>query len=419
MSKTSPQKISSIATLFLDTPPSCIEFSHLHPSYFVIGTYFLKNPEEQKEDQKEQGESQERNPSNESPPEKKSQERSGTLILCHLHETQIKIIHTLKTAHAILDLHFAHQKPGDERIQTNTFWTANSTGSIAEYEILFSEGTEKARIERRALHQLYPKDVLVLSFCWHPEDGGVMSTTLSNGEVHVLRRGRGDRDGESVWMGSKQKISSHDLEAWTSCFSSTGEEVLFSGGDDAVVQYTNTPTEFQDEAEQQQEQQQDDGNAPLTPHKLPRKFHNAGITALLPLPPSLLLTGSYDDHIRLLRTTPRPSLLTELNLNGGVWRLKLLSSKSGNGKWAYDILASCMHAGTRIVRLEMDGFMGGGARFVVLASFEENESMNYGSDVQPRGRDGGEEEMGEYTVVSTSFYDKRVCLWRFWDRVEG
>ncbi|RDI81343.1 hypothetical protein Vi05172_g8650 [Venturia inaequalis] len=317
MSKTSPQKISSIATLFLDTPPSCIEFSHLHPSYFVIGTYFLKNPEEQKEDQKEQGESQERNPSNESPPEKKSQERSGTLILCHLHETQIKIIHTLKTAHAILDLHFAHQKPGDERIQTNTFWTANSTGSIAEYELVFSEGTEKARIERRAVQQLYPKDV---------------------------------------------------------------------------------PT-----------------NPAQTPPKIPQRRYNSPP----PPTPSLLLTGSYDDHIRLLRTTPRPSLLTDLNLNGGVWRLKLLSSKSGNGKWAYDILASCMHAGTRIVRLEMDGFMGGGARFVVLAAFEENESMNYGSDVRPRGRDGGEEERGEYTVVSTSFYDKRVCLWSFRDRAVG
>lgn len=136
---------------------------------------------------------------------------------------------------------------------------------------MFSEGTGKARIERRAVKQLYPKDVLVLSFCWHPEDGGVMSTTLSNGEVHVLRKGRGMRDGESVWMGSKQKIPSHELEAWTSCFSSTGEQVLFSGGDDAVVQYTKTPTEFQDEAEQQQEQEQDDGNGIYIPQTPPKK----------------------------------------------------------------------------------------------------------------------------------------------------
>lgn len=42
-----------------------------------------------------------------------------------------------------------------------------------------------------------------------------------------------------------------------------------------------------------------------------------------------------------------------------------------------------------------------------MAKFEEHESMNYGSDVQPgsRGR--------EKTIVSTSFYDKRMCLWRY------
>lgn len=45
--------------------------------------------------------------------------------------------------------------------------------------------------------------------------------------------------------------------------------------------------------------------------------------------------------------------------------------------------------------------------FDVMAKFEEHESMNYGSDVQPgsRGR--------EKTIVSTSFYDKRMCLWRY------
>lgn len=74
-----------------------------------------------------------------------------------------------------------------------------------------------------------------------------------------------------------------------------------------------------------------------------------------------------------------------------------------------------MHAGTRIVRLTMDELDGLGeeARFDVLATFEENESMNYGSDFQPRGKGGGKDMAGGFTVVSTSFYDRRVCLWRF------
>lgn len=69
------------------------------------------------------------------------------------------------------------------------------------------------------------------------------------------------------------------------------------------------------------------------------------------------------------------------------------------------ILASCMHAGTRIVRLQQapdDGEW----RFEVLARFEEHKSMNYGSDVQPS-------EQPTKKVVSTSFYDKLLCVWTY------
>lgn len=81
---------------------------------------------------------------------------------------------------------------------------------------------------------------------------------------------------------------------------------------------------------------------------------------------------------------------------------------------SYTLLASCMHAGSRIVRLESprssaEGSSGEWA-FSVLAKFEEHKSMNYGSDVQPvqRGKEGGRR-----TIVSTSFYDKLMCVWQF------
>jgi diphthamide biosynthesis protein 7 len=43
-------------------------------------------------------------------------------------------------------------------------------------------------------------------------------------------------------------------------------------------------------------------------------------------------------------------------------------------------------------------------RFNVLSRFEEHKSMNYGSDFQP----GVEDKL---QVVSTSFYDKLLCVW--------
>lgn len=70
----------------------------------------------------------------------------------------------------------------------------------------------------------------------------------------------------------------------------------------------------------------------------------------------------------------------------------------------YTLLASCMHAGTRIVQIQRDE--DGQWHIVVLAKFEEHKSMNYGSDFRP-----GDANLK--TIVSTSFYDKLLCLWRF------
>jgi diphthamide biosynthesis protein 7 len=63
-----------------------------------------------------------------------------------------------------------------------------------------------------------------------------------------------------------------------------------------------------------------------------------------------------------------------------------------------------MHAGTRVVELLKT--TDGEYRLQVLGRFEEHKSMNYGSDFQPAWRE-------KLAVVSTSFYDKLLCLWEF------
>ena len=65
-----------------------------------------------------------------------------------------------------------------------------------------------------------------------------------------------------------------------------------------------------------------------------------------------------------------------------------------------------MHAGTRIVRLQCRQESSEDWGFDVLAKFEEHRSMNYGSDVQPGSGT-------KKRFVSTSFYDKLLCLWNF------
>lgn len=126
-----------------------------------------------------------------------------------------------------------------------------------------------------------------------------------------------------------------------------------------------------------------------------------------------MLTGSYDDHIRLISISAmgRRSILAEAELGGGVWRLKQLNqpcettSASGGEQEAIMILASCMHAGTRILKLF---YAENEWRFEILARFEEHKSMNYGSDCQPSLN-----EDGQRTFLTTSFYDRLLCLWRY------
>ena len=62
--------IHSYRNLILDLPPSCLEFSPLHPEYFVVGTYSLDNT----------GENQSSGTSSE------GQDRSGSLLLFQLEE---------------------------------------------------------------------------------------------------------------------------------------------------------------------------------------------------------------------------------------------------------------------------------------------------------------------------------------------
>ena len=122
----------------------------------------------------------------------------------------------------------------------------------------------------------------------------------------------------------------------------------------------------------------------------------------------------------------RNQVLAETNLEGGVWRLKVIRHDIETRSWI--VLASCMHAGSRVVRVSQmtlqNGEEIGEWEIEVLARFEEHKSMNYGSDVQPllssvaesgsgNKGDGDSEKEGQVqTVVSTSFYDRLMCLWR-------
>lgn len=170
-----------------------------------------------------------------------------------------------------------------------------------------------------------------------------------------------------------------------------------------------------------------------------RRHHGAGVTAILPLftegGETVMLTGSYDEYLRVYKFAGQGSVLAEERLGGGVWRLKVITEvkeeplaaeRASNMMRArsYLVLASCMHAGVRIVRVtystskEGDWPVAGKWDIKVLTQFTEHESMNYASDARRGGEVGGggnqteEERDSSLLCVSSSFYDKRVCVWK-------
>ncbi|KAI9876086.1 MAG: hypothetical protein M1830_007390 [Pleopsidium flavum] len=389
MTNDEPQTLMSLTSTILELPPSCLEFCWAFPDFFVVGTYYLES---------HHGHDQSDSP---------SQERRGSLLLLRSQRRDLTLIQSLHTSSAILDLHFG---PHDSTVLA----AATSTGSLCFYQ--FNSSTTEPFLECISQSQLFDHNTLVLSLSWEPfpsrYEHSRIAVSLSNGNVAIVEYPQDFQSYQILWQSS-----GHSLEAWTVAYSIQSPEdspySLYSGGDDSALCIHNI-----------------DGNdLTLDCALLSRdtKTHGAGVTAILPLPipgtrgQEILLTGSYDEYVRVYNTISKPRILAEEKLGGGVWRLKLFpfitlhninaQEPTDNTEVNFRILASCMHAGVRVLRVARD--RDGEWSIKVLAKFEEHESMNYASDVRPSLKAPDGEKNNAVTCVSTSFYDRKLCVWRY------
>ncbi|KAJ4388163.1 hypothetical protein N0V93_008770 [Gnomoniopsis smithogilvyi] len=419
MSASGGESISSTQSMILDLPPSCIEFCPAHPDLFVVGTYNLENSEEAKTvDEEKLDEEEDLQASSTG---KQPQSRNGSIILFQLREGKVYPIQTISQPSAVFDLHFQpHPGKGD------VFATVSSTGTISVFKVVVPAGWNSASpvpvidhldmIQPISVLRLpdLDEDVLFTYFAWHPSIPGLVAITTASGQVILVQI---HKDYQSIEV-LENPVLEHSLEAWVVAFSQPTSQpsseptkapfTIFSGGDDSALKYTTYDPSA-------------DHPTPYSPITL--RGHTAGVTAILPLalPNShIVLTGSYDDTIRVFAIAPlhttfgakqaRP--LAECSLGGGVWRLSVIGEAAvgADGEWAVSVLASCMHAGTRVLRIA-GGDGGEDVEIEVLGRFEEHKSMNYGSDwarvdepVDGDGRPRG-------IIVSTSFYDRLLCVW--------
>ena len=323
-------------------------------------------------------------------------------------------LQTIVTTFAILDLHFS-------RYDDTTLAVATSEGSVCIYRLNFANG---ASLAKNSVVKLFDPSILVLSLAWYPtfetpvgERSSVIAVSSSDGQVVVFDNMRLTEDNEAQSLGKSQ---GHSLEAWAvawsakDCEAESNLATLYSGGDDSMLCRHSSfgrPLEAEgsmgDEAQHLHE-----------PSRRDKMTHNAGVTAILPLSLStpeeedFLITGSYDEYVRILalpNVVGRTKVLAEKQLGGGVWRLKLLDTIDILGQGIHLlVLASCMHAGARLLKISPSENK---TRWSinVIAKFEEHESMNYASDGRIENHDG--EHGSGYTCVSTSFYDRKLCVW--------
>ncbi|GAB7340923.1 hypothetical protein MBLNU457_7274t1 [Dothideomycetes sp. NU457] len=427
--------ISSVYSSQVPIPPSCVAFSPTTPDLFVIGTYYLQKNENITKSEDEADE------------EPKPQSRNGSLILCKIDGDAITTIQTVATPSALLDLIFLPWS-GHEHI----FVTATSTGTLSFY-ILTSAPSPS--IDYIYTHQCTDTSILLTDLEAHPDVPGLIGYVTSSGLVSIIgfdldlltARNEDVSRRDVVRYHHSSPCADEGFEAWTLAFalsspSTTDEDTetvgVYTGSDDSTLRRLdfvpepgtdsslqgNTKRPSDDDDDDNGNNDDDDTNdekPSATLKVLDRRSHTAGVVSILPLTLStssspsdeFILTGSYDDHIRVLlrsssASTPqvRNAVLAEENLGGGVWRLKLIHQSRDEKGCKWIVLASCMHAGTRVVRVTR--MVSGEWTIEVLSRFEEHASMNYGSDVRPLL--GSERETR--TVVSTSFYDRLMCLWR-------
>ncbi|KAK6377236.1 glutamate--cysteine ligase [Lithohypha guttulata] len=236
---------------------------------------------------------------------------------------------------------------------------------------------------------------------------------------------------------------SMELEAWTTVAvvdTITNQILILSGGDDSQLIISSIALSGGSYTEA-------DARLDLTrlsPQKLlaDRRNHSAGVVAICWLgrhpshamgegtdvqdtpaqsPPYLFLTGSYDEHLRLF-LLPSPSLhdqksrletIGTIHLEGGVWRIILLDTYTTEVLVTNYILLIAGHAtGAFVVRLTCKRGLDDDWEyaFKVEKQFTEHESLVYAVVAKK-----DELVHGKWDVISTSFYDKKICNWGWVD----
>ncbi|KAI4229661.1 MAG: hypothetical protein L6R36_000708 [Xanthoria steineri] len=388
-----------LESITLERQPSCIAFSPVQPDIFIVGTYELYGSESD---------------------EKTT--RDGSLIVFRLQRGILQHVQTLSLPFAILDVRFSPHNP-------HLFAFATSIGIVGMCA-LASESSQSTdplsrqspiTISGEAVVVTTEEEVSITSLDFTPSDweASVIAVTMSNGSIAVWDTATPDKIST---LPAVHNLMNNPTQAWTVAWFTQKPKpglshFLYTGGDDSAL-CRHAVNDVPDVGK---------GfctTASYTEFRRDVKAHDAGVTAIVPLwkdkkKREVLLTGSYDEFVRVLYiTAPTKSARIEASrrLYDGVWQLKLLKRPSNPDDPAgisFLVLASCMRVGCKILKVHRNSEDEWGIE--VLAEFVDPgrvRALSYASGFQVGS---SSPDLQDMTFVSTSFYEKKLCIWKVED----
>ena len=207
-----------------------------------------------------------------------------------------------------------------------------------------------------------PFETLALSLDWsnrlHSTSTPNLITSYSNGHLCLQSLTPTGLMPLSHWR-------AHDLEVWIGAFDAHNPSLVYSGSDDGIFKTWDTRTP-----------------SPTSPSSSPStsspvqvmrsKVHEAGVTTFEshPTRPYSFVTGSYDEKVRLwdtrMGTQNSKAILQEINVGGGIWRLKWHPKRMDT------LLVAAMYGGVIVLDLKKEN--------PLVQSYQEHRSIAYGAD---------------------------------------
>ncbi|KAF8390446.1 hypothetical protein HHK36_024972 [Tetracentron sinense] len=216
-----------------------------------------------------------------------------------------------------------------------------------------------------------------MSLCldWNPSATSI-SVGLSDGSISIITVREAELQIQQAW-------EAHAFEIWATSFDTHQPQLVYTGSDDCGfscwdLRESPSKSTFQN-----------------------KKIHKMGVCCIAksPIDPNSLLTGSYDEYLRLwdLRSMSKPVNQNSICLGGGVWRIKHHPFVPGM------ILAACMHNGFAVVRIR-------GEEAELVETYSKHDSLAYGADWE-RGDLCKESGRKSSMVATCSFYDRLLRVW--------